>query len=194
MSVLKKPVLILNKNWDIIRISSFENVISKVFSGNMKIVDGYTFIVYTWNEWIKNFTIPKDSDTKYDYILTKDNRIRFPKVFICTKYNKMPKKELKINRKNIWIRDKKTCCYCGDKISFSEMTLDHIVPKSKNGKTTWENVVCCCKKINTKKRNRTPEEAGLKLLYHPYKPKWNPLFSFLLPDDYDPEWLNFIKK
>lgn len=80
----------------------------------------------------------------------------------------VPYKELPFNRKNIFHRDNYTCQYCGKK--GLPLTLDHILPKSRGGKNTWENIVTACPKCNTLKANRTPLEAGMKMLKQPKRP------------------------
>jgi len=73
-------------------------------------------------------------------------------------------------RKNVYRRDKGRCQYCGKKISFGKFTFDHVIPKSRGGLTSWRNIVCCCLECNSKKDNRTPEEAGMKLIKKPVAP------------------------
>lgn len=83
----------------------------------------------------------------------------------------VPDLELPFSRENIFIRDNYTCQYCGEKFSADELTLDHVYPKSRFGPDMWENIVTCCKHCNQYKADRTPKEAGMKLLRRPYRPQ-----------------------
>ncbi len=104
-----------------------------------------------------------------DYIMI-DNTV-IPKVIKLTYELAVPNMELPFSRENILIRDEYTCQYCGCTLPSSELTLDHVYPKSRLGPDIWENIVACCKHCNQKKANRTPKEAGMKLLRRPYRPK-----------------------
>jgi len=98
-----------------------------------------------------------------------------------------PKKKLKFfesfTRSNVYERDKGICQYCGKEVSKNKFTFDHVIPKSREGKTNWKNIVCCCLKCNSKKDNRTPQEAGMKLIQKPVAP--------IIADNYN---LSMIKK
>jgi 5-methylcytosine-specific restriction endonuclease McrA len=87
---------------------------------------------------------------------------------------------VKFNRSNIFYRDKHQCQYCGDKFKDAELTFDHVMPKSRGGLTSWNNIVACCMICNNKKAARTPEEWGKKLMKVPIEPKWTPLIAFRL--------------
>ena len=100
-------------------------------------------------------------------------------------------KKIKFSRDNVYCRDKGTCQYCGLKVSRDEFTLDHIVPRSINGQTCWENVSVCCVPCNRKKRDRTPEQAGMKLKTKPIKPK-NIFHSFGWNKAFPESWKDFL--
>ncbi len=73
-------------------------------------------------------------------------------------------------RRAVFIRDNFTCAYCGKTVKDSEATVDHLIPKSRGGKWEWENLVTCCSQCNQKKGNKTPQEAGMELLFKPKRP------------------------
>jgi 5-methylcytosine-specific restriction endonuclease McrA len=81
------------------------------------------------------------------------------------------KKAVKFSRENIWARDGGHCQYCGALQTRSSMTYDHVIPKTQGGKTTWDNIVCCCMPCNQKKSGRTPAQAGMRLRREPVRPK-----------------------
>jgi len=87
---------------------------------------------------------------------------------------KRPKRPAKFSRQNIYARDKYKCQYCGQRFSSEELTYDHVIPRSRGGKTEWENIVTCCVDCNRRKGGRTPAEAGMKLIRKPVKPTWIP--------------------
>lgn len=99
---------------------------------------------------------------------------RLPEIAIYTRYNKLPKLDIKWNRENLEMRDENECQYCGKKVYGKDATIDHIVPKAQQGKNGWSNTVISCFPCNTRKRNRTPDEAGMVLRSVPVKPKLYP--------------------
>lgn len=98
-----------------------------------------------------------------------------PDVIRLKEYVNVPRTSVKFNRRNIYRRDDYTCQYCGKEFDFGDLTYDHVMPQSRGGETTWDNIVTCCFDCNVnKKGDRTPEEAGLRLLNEPKEPRWTP--------------------
>ena len=93
--------------------------------------------------------------------------IRVPSVIRLLEYRRIPHQTRALSRKNILMRDRYTCQYCHRTLPSSELTLDHVVPRSRAGESNWENLVACCNPCNNKKGNRTPEESGMKLARPP---------------------------
>jgi 5-methylcytosine-specific restriction endonuclease McrA len=118
--------------------------------------------------------------------------IRVPRVILLVAYDRFPKREVRFSRMNIYSRDKQQCQYCGGRMSKSELNLDHVIPKSRGGKTSWENVVCSCFNCNRIKGGRTPAESGLRLLIAPRKPAWTPFFHGSFIKKGYREWLPFL--
>ena len=87
---------------------------------------------------------------------------------------------VKFNRTNVFMRDKFKCQYCGDRFNKEELTFDHVLPKSRGGRTSWQNIVTSCHDCNNRKADRTPEECGIRLIRKPCEPKWNPLMALKL--------------
>lgn len=102
-------------------------------------------------------------------IKTINSEFHYPLVIRLRRYARIPYKNIVLSRKNVIKRDGNTCQYCG---STQDLTIDHIVPRSRGGKDTWENLVTACNHCNHKKGNRTPREAGLQLLRKPYRPTY----------------------
>jgi hypothetical protein len=119
-----------------------------------------------------------------DIVTTIGNFVR-PVIIRLLNYIKFRPSQLKVSRKRIFKRDKYTCQYCGNK---KNLTLDHVMPRSRGGKNSWTNMVTCCSRCNSKKGNKTPEEANMRLITKPYEPY---VFSSVLFDDVENIWEDF---
>lgn len=189
---LKEKTLVLNKLWVPIRIITVRRAIIATVREKAWIIDPKDYTPYKWasddgeKAWVD---IPvQDND---EYIVTTRKPVKLPRIIVLSSYDKIPKYDVKLNKKNLYVRDKGTCQYTGRKLSYKEATADHIMPKSRGGKNTWNNVVLSSRDINVKKGNRTPEEAGVKLMTNPIKPKWSALFT-LLTEKYPECWEPFL--
>src|SRR5437899_1526020 len=184
----KTIVLVLNRNWQAINIrtpqEAFCMMATNVATGlEIEFEDGIesesdslrtpdsalrtrNIRPVTWDEWIM---LPiRDGDNA---VHTARGAIRVPTVIVALNFAKVPKKRPKLCAKTIRERDGNRCQYTGEVLKPEEGSLDHVVPRSRGGKDAWENLVWSSKTVNTKKGNRLPEEAGLKLLSVPRAPK-----------------------
>ena len=127
-----------------------------------------------------------------DYVRTVNFEVRVPRIIRLLIYNRLPERAVKFNRRNIYARDENRCQYCGKRFSTQELTLDHVVPRSRGGASTWDNLVCCCVPCNMRKGGRVPENAGLKLIRRPYKPKRSPLIRLTIRDERYRSWRHFV--
>jgi 5-methylcytosine-specific restriction endonuclease McrA len=137
-----KKVLVLNSTYVPINITSWKRAMIMLYKG-------------------------KAAEVVYNGHLI-NGRFRLPEVVKLVNYVPVPYTEVVFSRKNIYLRDNYTCQYCGKR--GGNLTIDHIIPKSRGGEDTWENMVVCCARCNHKKGNRTLEEAGMKLIGMPYRP------------------------
>jgi 5-methylcytosine-specific restriction endonuclease McrA len=119
-------------------------------------------------------------------------KIRVPKVIVLLLFDRMPRKEVKFTRHNIFERDKNTCQYCGKHFDRKELNLDHVIPRDKGGVTSWENIVCSCIPCNTRKGNRLPHEIGMRLIRKPERPKWRPFVHITFDSHVHDSWRHFI--
>jgi Restriction endonuclease len=122
-------------------------------------------------------------------------RFRFEFGFLASflmVYDHLPKKEVKFTRHNIFERDKNTCQYCGHSFERKDLNLDHVIPRDRGGPTTWENIVCSCIECNTRKANRTPQEAVMHLIRKPKRPKWRPFVQINFSLHHHDSWKHFI--
>jgi len=98
------------------------------------------------------------------------------------------KRQVRYSKQNIFARDRWTCQYCGERRTIDELTQDHVIPRAQGGRTRWENVVTSCVDCNTRKANRTPEQAGMRLRSRPQRPGWLPMFIVHLGKEAPPAW------
>lgn len=173
--IQNKKVLVLNKSWRPVTILTLEKALIKLFSeykdGEPKaiIVDcSNGFQTLTWNDWSKIKPLEDE-----EHLRSVNASFRIPSVIQLTRYDKVPIKKVHYCRKTIYKRDFYKCQYCGGQPGTEELSIDHVIPRSHGGLTTWDNCVLACVKCNTKKANRTPEQANMKLLRIPKKPKMN---------------------
>jgi len=111
-------------------------------------------------------------ENRNGFVNTVTMKIAVPDVVRLLRFNKLPARQVKFTRSNLYAHYKKKCCYCAEHISTFDSTLDHVVPRSKGGRTEWLNIVLACRPCNAKKADKTPEEAGMRLLVRPSKPQW----------------------
>jgi 5-methylcytosine-specific restriction endonuclease McrA len=191
MNKLNKTVLVLNKCWQAVNTCSVKRALTLLVDGRAEVVQeldgGGSFQTYKFNEWC-DFS----RDNHGDGINGVTFRIRLPRVIMLLCYDKIPKKELKLTRNNLYCRDKDTCQYCGEHFPRIDLNLDHVIPRDQGGKSTWENLVCSCIDCNTRKANRTPEQAHMKLLRKPAKPKWTPFLHLTFGITPEQEWNHFV--
>lgn len=128
----------------------------------------------------------------FDWIHTVRFQIAVPRIIRLLGYEKLPRQDVKFNRRNIYARDGSRCQYCGKKMATTDLSLDHVVPKSQGGRSSWENIVCCCIKCNVKKGGRTPEQAHMHLITKPVKPKRSPVINIRLADHRYQSWKQFL--
>jgi 5-methylcytosine-specific restriction endonuclease McrA len=105
-----------------------------------------------------------------------------PAVVRLTYWIQPHRKRVKFSRQNVLARDRWKCCYCGQRFATRELTFDHVMPRSRGGRTSWENIVTACRDCNHEKADRTPDEARMRLRKKPVRPTWLPIFNFALQD------------
>ena len=120
-----------------------------------------SFNFTSWREVSEARALFKEPDD--EFIRTVHFEIQVPRIIRLLAYDRMPRQKVKFNRRNIFASDGNRCQYCGRKFATSELSLDHVIPRSQGGRATWENIVCACLKCNVSKGGRTPREAGMKL-------------------------------
>jgi 5-methylcytosine-specific restriction endonuclease McrA len=183
--MLDGHVLVLNRLYQPIQVTSVRRAITLFYKGDVRAVDG-TYVTYDWENWQDIALSPNQG-----FIATPTRSIVIPDVVQLLRFDRMPRQEVKFSRGNIYLRDHNRCQYCGRKFSTSELSLDHVVPISRGGRSTWENVVCACLSCNVRKGNKLLPECGMELIRHPIRPKWHPLHR-LQGRAFPETWKNFL--
>lgn len=188
MDTLQTPVLVLNKLWMPIRVVPAIRAFTLLFAEKAYVVDTSDYTVFNWKEWCE---LETDDDEIVVKTVTSD--VKMPEVIVLSKYDKIPKKGMKLTKRNLFLRDNFKCQYTGEEVNTKTADIDHVIPKSKGGPTNWTNLVVCSKHINRRKADRTPQEAGLTLIKKPKKPE--PQVIYIDPRmDMPKSWEKFIAK
>jgi 5-methylcytosine-specific restriction endonuclease McrA len=187
---LDQQVLVLNRLWQAVNICTARRALALLFEGHAHVVlnDGSNFRTFDFGQW-------RDISERQPHeesIHTVSFKIRVPRVILLLMFDRLPKKEVKFTRHNIFERDKNTCQYCGKVFDRRDLNLDHVVPRDRGGPTNWENIVCSCVPCNTRKSNRTPSEAGMRLIRKPKRPKWRPFVQVNLEIGGHESWRHFL--
>ena len=169
---LQQPTLVLNRNWQPVNVATVGRALSLVFSERAKVVDVDDFQLYDWCDWAQQQ--PDEGDV---FIQAVSQRICVPEVISLTQYNRLPDTTVAFSRCNLFKRDRFKCQYCGVTPKPDELTIDHVVPRSHGGGSTWDNCVLACFSCNHRKADRLPEEAHMKLRKVPVQPNWSPAYS-----------------
>lgn len=127
-----------------------------------------------------------------DWIKSVNFEVQVPRVIRLLTYDRVPRQSIRFNRRNIFARDNNRCQYCGKRFPTSELSLDHVMPRSRGGEASWENIVCCCVQCNVRKGGRTPHEAHMALIKPPVKPKRSPMLSMKLGNPKYQSWKTFL--
>jgi len=183
--MLNTSVLVLNRLYQPVHVTSVKRAFSLLYQGIARAIDDQ-YKLYEFSDWAEL------SAAEHDSVATISRRIRVPRVLVLSAYEHLPKGRVRFSRLNIYSRDADTCQYCGRKLHRSELNLDHVVPRSQGGKTSWENVVCSCVPCNLRKGGCTPEQAKMKLMKKPLRPRWTPFFRGSARRVTYREWLPFL--
>jgi len=188
-------VLVLNKHYMAIRIVGARRAFSLLFRDLAEVVsfEQGEYSNYNFQNWCEVSQFRRNFEPDgHDWVSTVNFYIAVPRIIRLLFYDRLPRNEVKFNRRNIFARDKSRCQYCGKRQRTSELSLDHVVPKSMGGKSVWDNIVCACAKCNVKKGGRTPRQAGMTLIQKPVKPKHNPLVHIHLGHQRYRTWKQFL--
>ena len=188
----KSIVLVLNRNWQAINIRTPQEAFCQMATNVATAldIDGENHIrPVAWDEWITLSIRPQDNA-----VHTVRGQIRVPTVIVAVNFAKVPKKRPKLCAKTIRERDGNRCQYTGKVLRPDEGSLDHVLPRSRGGKDTWENLVWSSRDVNSRKGDRLPHEAGLKLLSVPRAPRELPVSALIRNAHSVAEWKLFLNE
>jgi 5-methylcytosine-specific restriction endonuclease McrA len=188
--MLERQVLVLNRLWQAVNICSAKRAFMLVCQGHAHVVNSAegAFSTHDFDSWREL----SEREPEDEMVHTISFKIRIPRVIVLMVFDRVPNKEVKFTRHNVFERDRNTCQYCGVVFDRSGLNLDHVIPRDKGGQTTWENVVCSCIPCNTRKGNRLPEQAGMRLLRKPKRPKWRPFVHLTFGGIHHESWRHFV--
>lgn len=195
-TALDASVLVLNKMFMAVHVISVRRAFCLLCKELAEVVhseDG-VFGTYDFTSWqeLSTYRAANFRQVEDDWVRTASTEIAAPRVIRLVGYDKVPKQTVKFNRRNIFARDHNQCQYCGRKFITSELSLDHIIPRSQGGGATWENIVCACVDCNVRKGGRTPRQANMTLIRKPEKPKRSPLLNMKLTQKKYQSWQSFL--
>lgn len=195
-SLLETNVLILNRFFMAVRVIDVRRAFTLLCRDCAEVIemeDGTPFQSYDFESWCELSELTAmDKQPGEEYLKTVRLELRVPRILRLTRFEKMPTQTVRFNRKNLFARDDNTCQYCGKQGSSSQLSMDHVIPRAHGGRTSWDNIVCCCLRCNGRKGGRTPKEANMKLLRQPGKPKVNPLMEQSIEDPRYTCWRTFL--
>jgi hypothetical protein len=186
MDLLNAPVLVLNRYYQAVRLTTVRRALMMMYVDAAKAL-GPEYETYDFRAWA-SATGKGDSDM----IPTSSGKLRAPRLLVLSRYGRLPEATLRLSRRNILLRDKFTCQYCGVKPPLTDLDVDHVIPRSRGGQSTWINLVAACRSCNLRKSSSTPEEAGMILLSKPYRPSWTAAVELAAVTQYFTEWEPFL--
>jgi len=188
VSHLNDPVLVLNRFWQVTTFLPVQTAIVTAMRDMASVLDPETYELLSFDKWVTYE--PKD----HDWIKTASGQIAAPQVVVLKRYGERPPRKLTFTRPNLYRRDEYTCQYCGEPLPASELTVDHVLPRSRGGKNGWENCVAACEDCNGRKADKLPQEVGMRLKKPPAKPAWTPKLLVPRTAKPRPSWAPFLTK
>ena len=169
---LEHPTLVLNRQWQPVSVATVARSLVLLWNESARVVDPADYRLYNWADW--SALRPRADE---HFIQAVHQRLRVPEVIVLNAYDRLPAVTVSFSRRNVFKRDHWTCQYCGCQPGSEELTIDHVLPRSHCGTSTWENCVLACINCNKRKADRTPAQAGMRLHKTPVRPAWKPLYA-----------------
>lgn len=194
--VLESSVLVLNRFYMAVRVVNVRRAMTLLYRQCADVIDteDNQYVSYDFDSWCELSQLASlEKQEGEDYLQAVDFELKVPRIVRLTRFDRMPTQSVKFNRRNLFARDDYRCQYCGKAEPIHQLSLDHVVPRSHGGATTWENIVCSCVRCNSRKGGRTPKQARMKLLSQPAKPRFNPLMTHPIDDPRYESWKTFLQ-
>lgn len=185
--MLDAPSLVLNRSWMPVHVTAVRRAIAMVFRGIAHAIDPEGLTTHDFDTWLEREVPPGRG------IRAPGRRIAVPEVVQLRSYDRVPAFDAPFTRASLLRRDEHRCQYCGVRPPNSQLTIDHVLPRAQGGRTSWENCVAACVRCNSRKGDRTPGRAGLRLLRAPTAPRWTPYLN-VRPGDWPRSWAQFVPR
>ena len=183
---LSTQVLVVNRHLQAVHITTARRAFILLWTDVARALDEAWF-AHDFAGWTELPT--RDGDPT---VGTSRGPLRIPRVIQLTTYDRTPRATVRLTRRNVFLRDAHTCQYCGRRATPRDLNLDHVMPRSRGGPMTWENVVCSCRVCNLRKGGRTPVEANMRLSRKPIRPRWSPILALAFSPSRPREWEPFL--
>lgn len=192
---LDSKVLVLNRVYVALRVVSARRAFALLARDAAEIIhiEHGHYVNYDFTSWLEISELQRQFEPDaHDWVRTVRMHVAVPRVIRLFGYDRVPAEAVKLNRRNLFARDRNRCQYCGRIFPTNELSIDHVTPRAHGGPDTWENLVCACLRCNSRKGGRTPDEANMKLVRKPVRPKRNPLITIRLGADKYASWKAFL--
>jgi len=194
-SALEASVLVLNRLFMAVRVVRARHAFVLLWKQVAEVVsvEDETFATYDFQSWadVSAYRRRFQPDS-HEWVRTVRLELAVPRVIRLLAYDRIPKTRVRLNRRNLFARDGNRCQYCGRKFKTSDLSIDHVVPRSRGGRTAWPNVVCACLTCNVRKGGQTPDEAGLHLVQTPKEPRFSPVITLRAGSERYRSWKQFL--
>ena len=185
-TLLNRRVLVLNKHWLAIHVCQARRAFGLLYQDLARVVTE-EYQVHDFESW-KDLSRFADGEI----IHTPTFQLLIPEVILLRRYGKYPKHYVKFNRRNIYQRDRFRCQYCGDRLPREDLTIDHIIPRSRGGRSTWTNVVLACSRCNARKGDNLLSQCNMKLIREPGEPHWSTIMRRSMSEEDHALWRKFV--
>jgi len=192
---LDAKVLVLNKYYAAVRVVTARRALCMLFKDHAEVIcveDG-KYLTYDFEGWLAIADLQWELEReRHDWVHAVRYPIAVPRVVRLYSYDRIPRERVRLTRRNLFARERNQCMYCGTQFPTSELTIDHVVPRSQGGGDSWENLVAACRSCNARKGGRTPDQAGMALMRAPRAPRRNPSITARLSSDRYASWRPFL--
>ena len=194
-SALDTSVLVLNRLFMAVRVVRARDAFRLLWKEIAEVVsvEDETYATYDFWSWAEvsqaRRTFRPDS---HEWVRTVRFEIAVPRVIRLLTYDRVPRTRVRLNRRNLFARDGNRCQYCGRKCKSSDLSIDHVLPRSRGGRTIWSNVVCACLDCNVRKGGRSPKGAGMRLVREPKQPRFSPVITLHAGSPKYRSWKQFL--
>ena len=194
-SALDAGVLVLNRLFMAVRVVRARRAFVLLWKQAAEVVsvEDESYDCYDFPSWAEVSQYRrKFQPASHEWIHTVRFDLAVPRVIRLLRYDRVPKTRVRLNRRNLFARDANRCQYCGRKFRTTELSIDHVIPRSRGGHTVWANIVCSCVDCNVRKGGRTPREAGMRLVHQPKAPRFSPVITLHADSSRYRSWKQFL--